>query len=94
LSEKQYNAKLSAMVATLNELRARFGDIENEFRAATGYGFDGLTESEARYLALYSQAERVRDRILAAGSQAGRQGVRGDVQGLEAEPLTRKAEEK
>ncbi|WP_120967051.1 phosphoribosyltransferase [Comamonas sp. lk] len=73
LTGKQYSAKIQPSAATLASLRQKHGDLENEFRAATGYGFDALTESEARYLARYEPADRLRDRISAEGhrSRAG-----------------------
>ncbi|WP_326999495.1 PLxRFG domain-containing protein [Comamonas testosteroni] len=70
LTGKQYSAKIHPSVETLASLRQKHGDLENEFRAATGYGFDSLTESEARYLARYEPADRLRDRI----SEEGRRG--------------------
>lgn len=71
LTGKQYSAKLSPSPELLSQVRDRFNDIEPQFRAATGYGFDALTESEARYLVKHDDAQRVRDRIIAAGNQAG-----------------------
>ncbi|WP_155496420.1 PLxRFG domain-containing protein, partial [Comamonas testosteroni] len=73
LTGKQYSAKIQPSVETLASLRQKHGDLENEFRAATGYGFDSLTESEARYLARYEPADRLRDRISAEGHR-GRAG--------------------
>ncbi|WP_155496348.1 PLxRFG domain-containing protein, partial [Comamonas testosteroni] len=70
LTGKQYSAKIQPSAETLASLRQKHGDLENEFRAATGYGFDSLTESEARYLARYEPADRLRDRI----SEEGRRG--------------------
>ena len=70
LTVKQYSAKIQPSAETLASLRQKHGDLENEFRAATGYGFDSLTESEARYLARYEPADRLRDRI----SEEGRRG--------------------
>lgn len=72
LTGKQYSAKLSPNPETLQRLREKYGDIEQDFRAATGYGFDALTQSEARYLAGFEPAQSVRDRVLAAGKQGGR----------------------
>lgn len=43
--------------------------MENEFIKATGYEFDQLTQSEARYLANFKPAITVRNRILEAGSK-------------------------
>lgn len=73
LTGKQYSAKIQPSAETLASLRQKHGDLENEFRAATGYGFDSLTESEARYLARYEPADRLRDRISAEGHR-GRAG--------------------
>ncbi|GEQ77941.1 hypothetical protein CTTA_4946 [Comamonas testosteroni] len=73
LTGKQYSAKIQPTTESLASLRQKHGDLENEFRAATGYGFDSLTESEARYLARYEPADRLRDRISAEGHR-GRAG--------------------
>ena len=70
LTGKQYSAKIQPSPETLASLRQKHGDLEHEYRAATGYGFDALTESEARYLARYEPADRLRDRI----SDEGRRG--------------------
>lgn len=86
LTGKQYSAKIQPSPETLASLRQKHGDLEDQFRAATGYGFDALTESEARYLARFEPAERLRDRIAEEGRRAGeradqsnpRQGDAGD----------------
>ena len=70
LTGKQYSAKLSPSPELLSKVRERFQSVEDQFRAATGYGFDALTESEARYLAKHDDAESVRARIIEAGGQA------------------------
>lgn len=67
---KPYSAKIKLPHPTLTKLRERYGDIESTFRAATGHGFDGLTESEARYLTGFRQTDVNRDRIAAAGDAA------------------------
>lgn len=51
LSGKQYSAKIGLEPSTLEALRERFGHLEQQFEKRTGYSFDGLTQSEARYLA-------------------------------------------
>ncbi|MDS1141698.1 LPD38 domain-containing protein [Pusillimonas sp. SM2304] len=66
LTGKQYSATLRLSSDTLNQVRERYGDIENQFREATGRGFDSLTESEGRYLAKHDAPDAVRDRIAAA----------------------------
>jgi hypothetical protein len=43
--------------------------VEPAFKAVTGYGFDALTKSEARYLAKHNDAQSIRDRIFEAGIQ-------------------------
>ena len=70
LTGKQYSAKLSPSPELLSKVRERFQSVEDQFRAATGYGFDALTESEARYLAKYDDAQSVRDRIIEAGQSS------------------------
>lgn len=82
LTGKLYSATLRLSPETLSELRARYGDVEQEFREATGRGFDALTESEGRYLAKHDAPDAVRDRILAeryarfdgTGGQAAEEG--------------------
>lgn len=69
LTGKQYSAKLILEPATLQQLREKYGDIEHEFKTATGYGLSALTQSEARTLASFRPSESVRDRIIAAGNE-------------------------
>jgi len=78
LTGKQYSAKIQPSPQTLDSLRQKHGDLENEFRAATGYGFDALTESEARYLAKYEPAQRLRDRIAEEGRRGRARADEGD----------------
>lgn len=70
LTGKQYSAIIKHSQQTLEKLREQFADIEADFRAAAGHGFESLTESEARYLANFKPAYTIRDRIVAAGSQS------------------------
>lgn len=78
LTGKQYSATLRLSPETLKQVRERYGDIEDEFRAATGRGFDTLTESEGRYLAKHGTPESVRDRIIEEGNARSRgSGARG-----------------
>ncbi|MDF2861335.1 MAG: hypothetical protein K0S02_1607 [Achromobacter mucicolens] len=65
LTGKLYSATLRLSPETLSELRARYGDVEQAFREATGRGFDALTESEGRYLAKHDAPDAVRGRIAA-----------------------------
>ena len=78
LTGKQYSAKIQPSPETLASLRQKHGDLEDQFRAATGYGFDALTESEARYLARFEPAERLRDRIAEEGRRAGERADQGN----------------
>lgn len=70
LTGKQYSAKLKLDPALLGQLIDKYGDIEHEFRAATGYSFQALTQSEARTLAHFKPSESVRNRILTAGNES------------------------
>lgn len=78
LTGKQYSAKIQPSPETLTSLRQKHGDLEDQFRAATGYGFDALTESEARYLARYEPAERLRDRIAEEGRRGSERADQGN----------------
>ena len=67
LTGKPYSAKLQPSDETLHALRSKHGDeLEAWWQENFGYGFDCLTESEARYLERADSAELVRDRLLAA----------------------------
>jgi hypoxanthine-guanine phosphoribosyltransferase len=67
LTGKPYSAKLSLSEDTLQRLRETHGSALEEWWEETfGYGFDLLTESEARYLTRADNAQLIPDRILAA----------------------------
>lgn len=70
LTGKQYSAKMALSPQTLSQLREHFGGtgLENWWKQQHGYGFDGLTESEANYLLRAGDADRIRDRVTAARS--------------------------
>jgi hypothetical protein len=87
LTGKQYSAKIQPSTELLSQVREQYGDIESDFRAATGYGFDALTQSEARYLAKHNDAESVRNRIIEAGRKASKQLDEGNA-GLTRKSLT------
>lgn len=72
LTGKQYIAKLALTSELLRQVRERYQSVEDQFRAATGHGFDALTESEARYLEKHDSPQSVRDRINEAESEASR----------------------
>ncbi len=67
LTGKAYSAKLALTDETLQKLRGKYGnELENWWCAAFGYGFECLTESEARYLTRADDADTIRTRIAAA----------------------------
>lgn len=67
LTGKPYSAKLRLDSIQLHELRMKHGDqLESWWRERFGYGFDCLTQSEARYLTRSSDAHLIRTRIVAA----------------------------
>ena len=94
LTGKAYSAKLKPSAATLARLRETHGDIETSFQKHFGYGYDALTESEARYLANFRPADTVRARILAAGEQGNPPNLRGESQaeGLASAPASQQVE--
>ncbi len=66
LTGKSVSAMLALSPSTLAELRTVHGTaLENWWRELFGYGFDSLTESEARYLIRRTDADRIRKEILA-----------------------------
>ena len=67
LTGKTYSAKLQLEDGTWQELRRKHGDeLEQWWCTAFGYGFECLTESEARYLIRADDAHAIRTRIVAA----------------------------
>ncbi|EOV0998732.1 LPD38 domain-containing protein [Edwardsiella piscicida] len=68
LTGKKYSAKMALSAATLARLRTHLGgsNLENWWKQQFGYGFSGLTESEANYLLRAGDADAIRDRLLAA----------------------------
>ena len=67
LTGKPWSAKLTPSAETLRMLREKHGgELESWWQGTFGYGFDFLTESEARYLARADSVERIRNCILAA----------------------------
>uniref|UniRef100_UPI003A8DE029 LPD38 domain-containing protein n=1 Tax=Salmonella enterica TaxID=28901 RepID=UPI003A8DE029 len=68
LTGKQYSARMALSPHTLSQLREHFGGtgLENWWKQQHGYGFDGLTESEANYLLRAGDVDKIRDRVLAA----------------------------
>lgn len=67
LSGKTYSARLRLTQATLEALRQKHGrELEEWWTTTFGYGFERLTESEARYLARSPNADTIRTRLAAA----------------------------
>ena len=64
LTGKPYSSVLEPTAQQLAALRAKHGQaLEDWWRDRFGYGFDCLTQSEARYLERSPDADRIRDRI-------------------------------
>ena len=67
LTGKPYSAKLALSEQQLGELRDSHGGLEDWWRKRFGFGFEALTQSEARSLARTEDADTIRNRIAAAG---------------------------
>jgi hypothetical protein len=70
LTGKPYSARQALTKDTLERLRGKHGEVETGWQARFGYGFDRLTESEARYLVRTEDAHTIRSRIAEAGCAA------------------------
>ncbi len=67
LTGKPHSAQLQLTTDRLNELRNKHGtELEHWWQQRFGHAFDALTESEARYLVRTTDADTIRDRIIAA----------------------------
>jgi hypoxanthine-guanine phosphoribosyltransferase len=78
LTGKSYSARLNLRSETLMKLRDKHGsELENWWKRQYGYGFDVLTESEARYLERADDADAIRNRIAQARSGADARRGRG-----------------
>src|SRR5262249_43325966 len=65
--DQGYSAKLTLSEETLRGLKGKHGtELEQWWVAAFGYGFERLTESEARYLTRADDAHSISARIVAA----------------------------
>jgi len=74
LTGKSYSAPLTLTIETLTALRLKHGtELEIWWQHRFGFGFDGLTESEARYLLKTQETDRIRDKIVAAVEGRNRQ---------------------
>lgn len=70
LTGRADSATLALRANTLNALREKHGEqIEIWWQEIFGYRFDCLTESEARYLLRVEDADTIRARLVAAGSE-------------------------
>jgi hypothetical protein len=66
-SGKPYSAKLAVDWEILNKLRAKHGhELERWWRSRFGFGYECLTHSEGYSLLKTPNADRIRDRIIAA----------------------------
>lgn len=70
LTGKPHSARLVVTPARLQSLRLKHEALEHWWQHKYGYGFDCLTESEARYLENSEDADHIRDRITAAEQEA------------------------
>jgi hypothetical protein len=66
LAGKQYSATLKLSDETLIALRGKHGELEQWWRERFGFGFDSLTESEARYLIRAENADIIRGKLVDA----------------------------
>ncbi len=73
LTGKPYSAILKITPETLAKLRSKHGPLEDWWRQRYGYGFELLTESEARYLERTADADAIRAGLVAAASRGGAQ---------------------
>lgn len=89
LTGKQYSSKIALTESALLSVREKFGDLENEFKQSTGYGYEGLTASEARYITSGISADKFRNRIIEESKKATRREIPQDIQsenGLNKKP--------
>jgi len=67
LTGKSYSAHLALTIETMKALRLKHEqELENWWQQRFGFGFDSLTESEARYLLNTQTVDRIRDKIITA----------------------------
>jgi len=70
MTGKPRSANIALTDGTLRALRQKYGaDLEDWWKSTFGYGFDALTESEARYLIRAEDADTIRARLLEAAEQ-------------------------
>ncbi|WP_164170911.1 PLxRFG domain-containing protein [Stenotrophomonas maltophilia] len=91
LTGKDYSRKIALNSQSLADVRERFGSIEPWWRDQFGYGFEGLTESEARAILTLDKgrldADALRDRVAEGrvpGLRPVGEGAAGQGSGAEA----------
>ena len=72
LTGRSYSAKLAPESSLIRAVRDKHGnDLENWWQQEFGYGFDCLTQSEARYLERSPDADTIRKRVVEARQGTG-----------------------
>lgn len=71
LAGKPHSAGLSLSDKTLTALRNKYGELEPRWIERFGFGFDGPTESEGRYLLSAENADTIRNRMAETASEGG-----------------------
>ena len=72
LTGKPFSAKMRLTEQRLTSLREKYADLEFWWKDYFGYGFDCLTESEARYLERSPNVDTIRNRVTAAEQEGNR----------------------
>jgi hypothetical protein len=72
LTGKPFSAKMRLTEQRLTSLREKYADLEFWWKDYFGYGFDCLTESEARYLERSPNADTIRNKVTAAEQEGNR----------------------
>jgi hypothetical protein len=82
LTGKQCSAKLALSSDTLTKLRDQYSEtnLEPWWIETFGYGFEKLTESEARYLTRAKDVNAIRDRVTEARQSSSAQDSDSDAQ--------------
>jgi len=67
LTGRSYSAKFAPEPSLIQAVRDKHGnDLETWWQQEFGYGFDRLTQSEARYLERSPDADTIRKRVVEA----------------------------